>query len=300
MARHGSIAEQLAPLLRYATTPDHDPEPIQTNWATVAANDNNPEDVAEMAQDRKRLVTPSIAEIMRNVATGDVERNDKGQVIRIGRLRFSDGTQTERCIMSGIDGKPITGDITMPAGAMLGARDNVEAALGDSGKSKSYVDLSNWWHQMTLGISLPHRFIPAGKMRRTDRAVSREDAAEDLAKAIANTPIMPEVKRYPDGLPCGMKQVADAFVGMRKGRKGETGSMAWQDFATLKSARSAWRDVVQSLDPENKATLDAALTAKNMAELGGCAPKRTAIRRGKARLIAANNDLMHAIESFAA
>jgi len=105
MARHGSIAEQLAALRKFATTPDHTPEPLQTNWTTVAANDNNPEDTEDLKHDRKRLVTPSVSEIMRNVATGDIEHNEAGQTVRIGRLRFSDGKQTEKAYRFTVDGK---------------------------------------------------------------------------------------------------------------------------------------------------------------------------------------------------
>lgn len=53
MARHGSLAEQLAAVRRYVMTPDHEPEPLQTNWSVVAANDNNPDDVEDLKHDRK-------------------------------------------------------------------------------------------------------------------------------------------------------------------------------------------------------------------------------------------------------
>lgn len=318
MARHGSLADQLTALRAFVTTPDHKPEPIQTNWTTVAANDNNPEEIADFGHERFLRVSPSIEEIMRSVRGAQPERNGAlasemkvctgngvrtvavpGPITKWGTLRFSDGAQTERCFMSGIDGKIIKGDYAMPAGAMLGTRDELEANLGADGKSQKYVDLSNDWFQQTLNTGLPHRFIKGGK-RRKGRNYTRDEAVAMLAQAKANTKVMPEVQHLPTGLPCGMKMAADAFVGMRKGKKGESGSMAWQDFATLKSARVAWREALRDLKPETKQVLEAAPTARSFAEVGGDGHKRNAEKRGRRKLIAANDDLMAVLKKFAA
>ncbi|MDO3431175.1 hypothetical protein QWJ46_00610 [Rhizobium sp. CBN3] len=300
MARHGSLAEQLVALRKYATEPDHDPEPLQTNWSVVPANNNNPDEVADFGHERFLRISPSLEEIMRSVIGHEPERNATGQIIKWGSLRFSDGTQTERCIMYGIDGKAINGEITMPAGAMLRCRDEMEANLGASGKTGKYIDLSNAWFGETLG-SLPHRFIKSGK-RRKGKNYSRDEAIAMLEEAKANTAVMPAVTVYPTGLPCGMKMVADAFVGMKKGKKGESGSMAWQDFATLKSGREAWRDALRAIPAETRDVLDTSLRAKNMQEIGmslGFQGKH-AERKGKQALIAANDNAADVIELYAA
>lgn len=50
-----------------------------------------------------------------------------------------------------------------------------------------------------------------------------------LVDAIANTPEMPAVKRYKDGFPAGPTALRQLFMGMQKGKKGETGELQWQD-----------------------------------------------------------------------
>lgn len=47
MPIHGTIGEQLTALQRLITEPDHDPEPIRTNWSIVPANDKDGEDLAD-------------------------------------------------------------------------------------------------------------------------------------------------------------------------------------------------------------------------------------------------------------
>ncbi|WP_221105876.1 hypothetical protein [Rhizobium lentis] len=300
MPRHGSIAEQLEAFRKYATEPDHEPEAMQTNWSVVPANDNNPEEVADFGHERFLRISPSLEEIMRSVLGHDPERNEAGQIVKWGSLRFSDGSQTERCVMYGIDGKAINGEITMPAGAMLRCRDEMEANLGASGKTAKYIDLSNAWFSATLG-TLPHRFIKAGKKVK-GKNYSREEAIAMLEQAKGNTAVMPPVTVYPTGLPCGMKMVADAFVGMKKGKKGESGSMAWQDFATLKSGREAWRDALRAIPAETKEVLETSMRAKNMQEIGmslGFNGKH-AERKGKQALIAANDNAAEIIAAYAA
>src|SRR5690606_639787 len=110
--------------------PEGEPVPVKTNWSLVASNDNEPEVVAEMSYERIQLTTPSVAEIMRQVATGDVERNDDGQIIRIGRLRFSNGNQMERGFKIGPGGEVVGAELRMPAGAMLVCHDRPHTPVG--------------------------------------------------------------------------------------------------------------------------------------------------------------------------
>lgn len=307
MARHASIAEQLAPLYRYATTPDHDVEVIQTNWTTVAANDNNPEDVVDMHEERRVAMRPTVQEIMRSIAGGDVERGAAytrkdgkridGPIIRIGRLHFSDGNNTERCIMAGIDGKPITGDIRMPLGSMLGAKEVQERTLGGSGVSKGE---NNRYFSSVFKVA--HKaFVPSGKTRR-GRSYSRDEASAMMAEAVANTKHIPPVMKCPDGLAMGTARVADNFIGMKMTPKGNGGSLGWQDLSDKIAAREEWKAALSVLSEEHKETLDAALTAKNMKQVGmsvGYKGKH-AERRGKAALLAANDKLAAAIAAYVA
>lgn len=58
---------------------------------------------------------------MFQVKNGLEVRNEAGQVIKIGRPRFSDGLQTEQGFKLTIDGKVVVAQIRMPTGAMLGS-----------------------------------------------------------------------------------------------------------------------------------------------------------------------------------
>ncbi|WP_348530652.1 hypothetical protein [Rhizobium sp. 16-449-1b] len=273
---------------------------MQTNWSVVPANDNNPEDVEGMAAERRWRMKPSVEEIMRAVDSGEIERNGDGQVVRIGRIRFSDGSQTEQGFKLTIDGKVVAAQIRMPAGAMLGTKDAAENQLGAEEDSQAAAASNRYFADLLK--TLPHRYRSGGKRRR-GRNYSRDEAAAMLAEAYANTNMaMVTFTRYPDGLPCGSPKMAQVFPGMVKTCTGESGSMAWQDIVIAKADRDVWAATVDSLSHSDRQVLDAAATAGNMKDIGtsmGFAGK-TAERRGKRSLIAANDNLMRAIEAYAA
>jgi len=296
MARHGSLAEQLAAVRRFATEPDHQPEPLQTNWSVVPSNDNDLDEIDDLKHDRKRLVTPSVAEIMKNVASGELEKNEEGQTIRIGRLRFSDGSQTERAFRLKIDGGVEEYAARMPAGAMLGSRDKVDVALGGDENPREVIESNNYFAEM-LDTKKPRYFT--GRRHKGIRInLSHDEAKAQLARAYANTDMSKiTFTRCPDGLPCGSAKIADSFLGMQKTTCAGGGSMMWQDIVTAMADRKEWFDAVDDLKDSDRATLEAARSAKNMAELGAKAGHqgKQAERQGKRRLIAANDNLMAAL-----
>jgi len=298
-SRHGSIADQLKMLMAYRNRPDGEYEPMQTNWSVAPAmNDNDPEEVAEMGFERKRLVTPSVQAIMDSVKSGPVVRNDKGQIVAIGRLEFSDGAQTEKGYVLGIDGDVIQADIRVPAGGMLKTRDKSDLQSGSS-PDQCDIKASNQYFEEVLG-TLPHRYIPSGK-RRNGKSYTSEESAKMLAEAYANTD-MEKVSytHYSKGLPCGSPRVADSFLGMRKTTCAGGGGESWEDTLSAMIDRKVWFDALQELKDQDREVLDAAMSADNMADIGGQGHKRTQERRGKRRLIAANDNLMAAIKKVAA
>ena len=299
MTQRKSFAEQLVALRLAYATPDHIPEPLETNWTTVAANDNNPEDTAELKHDRKRLVTPSVSEIMRNVREGEVERNDEGQVVRIGRLRFSDGTQTEKTYRFTIDGKLEEYAARMPAGALLGSRDKVDVALGGE-ENPDEVRNSNVYYADVLGTK-PHRHLSGKRYNGVRLRISQVEAKAMLSEAYANTDMTKVTyTRFPDGLPCASAKVAESFLGMQKVTCAGGGSVMWQDIVTAMASRKEFFDAIDALKDGDRAVLEAAKTASNLAEIGGGGHRRTAERRAKRSLIAANDNLMAAIKKVSA
>lgn len=301
MTRHASLADQLQALRAYRSRPEPEADlaPVQTNWSVTPANDNNPEDVDDLRYERKRLVTPSVPEIMRQVAADDIERNEAGQIIRIGRLRFSDGTQTENAYRLTIDGDVEQYEARMPTGAMLGCRDKPDVQLGGDGNPQEVSDSNRYFSEM-FDTSLP-RYKTSGR-RRNGPSFTHEERKAMLANAYANTdPAKVTYTRYPAGLPCGSPRVADSFIGMKKARCADSGSLMWADISTALVDRDIWANTVAYLADKDRAVLDVALTAANMAEIGvaGGHSGKTAERRGKKMLLAANDNLRAAMQAAA-
>lgn len=298
MTRHASLSEQLKALLAYRNRPEGPVEPVQTNWTTVATNDNaSPDEVEDFSFERNLLVTPSVQEITRQVKTGDVERNESGQVVRIGKLRFSDGKQTERAYTTGPDGDVIQMDARMPAGAMLGAVEKAKEQSGGKGYTQAQAEQSNLFFARMLGTIEP-RYVRRTK-RKNGPSLTADESRIELAKAIENTDVMPRVKRYRPGLPCGAKRVADCFLGMQKGKKGESGAIAWEDIATHKVNRELWEETLAYLSERDVSTLDKAMEARTLADIYPGGSERGARKRGM-RLLLEANDNLNAARKFAA
>lgn len=310
MARNASLADQLSALRRFITEPDHEPEPIQSNWSTVPANDNNPEDIEGMKQDKLWDVSPSVGEIMRNVHEYEPVKSDAGLIVRWGSLRFSDGGQTEQGHKLTIDGKVVIHQFVVPPGGMLGTTDKERAQRGgdenpdDVSGSKAYFSGPKTEFRPAGLFSAK----PAGRVKRTKRKErtgprTKMDERQWLADAIAGTEAMPETKVLPDGFPASPKNLAQLFPGMVKVCTGQSGSQAWSDIATMREDRKEWFDWVDALPEKHRAVLEAAKTAKTFADVG-VAVGQTKIyadkkNGGRKALIAANDNLMAAINKMA-
>lgn len=309
-----SLADQLAAVLAYRNAPDHEPEPVQSNWTVVPANDNKAQ-VAEVdfSFERHLRMTPSVQEIMRQVKDGLVVRGEPvavregldppslGPIVSIGRLRFSDGTQTERAYTTGPDGDLIQYDRRMECGAMLHTREEVEAQLGGRGFTDVDLENSNSYYAHLLGTP-PARYIK-GKARRKGKSLTAEQSRANLDQAIANTKVMPPIKKLPPGLPCGSKRVGDCFVGHLKSGGGNGGSVAWEDIGQTIENASVWKAVRKALKSKDLAAIDAAMAATNIGDIGvAVGQSREYARRkgGKAALLAANDNLASAIKKFVA
>ncbi|TCR07252.1 hypothetical protein [Neorhizobium sp. JUb45] len=297
MARHGSLAEQLGGFRIFATAPDHEPDPLQTTWTTTAANDNNPEDVEELKHDRKRLVTPSVQEIMKNVATGELERNQSGQITKIGRLKFSDGTQTEKAFRFTIDGKLEEYSARMTTGAMLGCRDKVDTALGGEINPQEITDSNNYFAAM-LDTKKP-RYVTGRRHKGPRVKLTHDEAKAELAAAYANTDMAKVTfTRYPDGLPCGSQRVADSFLGMQKTTCAGGGSVMWQDIVSQREDRREWLEAKDGMAEHHFKTLTDAAKAGSLKQLGQARgySGQYAIEAGRRLLVAANDNFEQALE----
>lgn len=237
---------------------------------------------------------------------GDVEYgtyvDDEGKahktIVRIGGLRFSDGTQTERGPKLSM-GQVVEADIRMPVGAMLGARDK---STRDKGAVQDPVELACTLDYFAGENDPPGLFRAqfAGRpKKRKERAKrtgpkTKAEARQWLADAIANTPVMPPIKKCPDGFPAGPKNLAHLWPGLVKVATGSSGAQAWEEAATEFEARNEWHVVLQEMKEEHVQTLTKAMSAKNLAEIGalrGCTGKY-AIEAGRILLIEANDNFL--------
>lgn len=295
MTRHGSLAEQLKALLEYRNRPEGPIETVKTNWKTVAVNDNNPEDLEDLHIERSRPIRPRLGEIMEDVKNGETLRNEDGQIVAIGGLSFSDGTQTEKAHKFSTDGKLVEYDARMPVGAMLKTSERQERILGGD------TDASN----------LAYTLVYGGKHPNTVKRKDPEDrAAEKPAPKMSKAEMRAEISGLPDfpvtlckkGFPWKPKMLRELFMGLEKGRKGETGSVAWEDISTHIVEREMWAETMANLSDKDKATLQAVETAGNMQDVGIAHGKRgrQAWTVGKAMIAVANDNLKAAKKKSAA
>jgi len=303
MSRHKSLAGAMTALMAYKNRPESEIIPVSTNWNVVPENSNEPEVISQMHTERRIQILPTVEEIMRNVVSEDIERNDLGQIVRIGRLKFSDGTQVEAGHKYGPGGEVIATKHRMPAGAMLGCREQESRTLGGD-ENPSEVAASNNYFLDAFELKRRER-IPSGK--KTKRTYQTHDQAkEDLAKAYADTPELPPVTRCPPGLPNAGNRIGDSFLGMKKTTTGESGSMGWQDVSTALVDREIWAQAIEALSERDRNVLDlvAHQRARTLADVGVSAgqTKHYADKRsgGRRTLIAANDNLANAIKKYAA
>jgi hypothetical protein len=233
---------------------------------------------------------------MRNVRLADVEQNETGQIIRIGKLRFSDGTQTEKAFRFTIDGKLEEYAARMPAGAMLRCRDKVDVALGGEENPQEVTDSNEYFCAM-LNTKKP-RYL-TGKRPKGERIkITHDEAKAELAKAYANTDMSKVTfTKYPDGLPCGAKKVADSFLGMQKTTCAGGGSVMWQDIVSQREERQEWLDAVSKMADEHFKILTLAVKASSLKQIGEARgfKGQYAIEAGKRLLVAANDNLADAL-----
>lgn len=222
----------------------------------------------------------------------DEDGNQHKVITRIGKLRFSDGTQTERGHKLVLE-KVVEAQIDMPVGAMLGGR---EKSKRDKGGEEDSSGSNTHYRWMVDGrTATPPKLRP--KKQEREKTTKAEDR-QALADAYANTPVMPDIKRYPDGFPASPTNLRQLFIGGRKGKNGESGSQAWQDIYTEKENREKFQRGLDAMQDSHVRVLTEAVSAKSLAELGETRgyKGRHAIDAGRRLLRAANDNFLKAME----
>lgn len=270
---------------------------IKSNWRLEPYEAVNPEDIAELATDRLHDIVPSMQDLRRQFEKGEVATNKNGQVIGIGTLQFSDGTQHERGYTKGPDGSVIRADLRMPTGAMLRTSEKQGGARGGTVQQGT----SNRRFAEIFGVSIPAH-IPGSRNKRRGKSYKADESRKTLAEAIANTPVMPDVKHYPVGLPAGSATVGDIFIGLRKRKTGRGGAIGWEDQFSAIRDREAYRAAQAALPAAARRAMETALDAEDLGDIGRAAGHDGdyARKAGRRLLIAANDNFATAMEKFAA
>lgn len=272
---------------------------IGTTWSIIPANDNTPQasgSDTEMALE----VLPSINDIMRQVKRGPIEygthvdekKKAHRVITRIGRLRFSDGSQVEKGHKL-VAGEPAETNLKMPVGAMLGCR---EREAREKGQVED-IAYSNAHFRWMLGDPKAPRSKALTPKPGPRVEMTKAEAEKMLADAIANTPVMPPVTKCPDGLPFQPKNLRTLFIGGQKGKNGESGSQAWEDIFDQMGKRDTYAKAIDEMVTENVEVLTRALSARSLRQIGEARGYhgKYAIEAGRRLLIAANDDFNQAM-----
>ncbi|KQV33129.1 hypothetical protein ASE37_18885 [Rhizobium sp. Root268] len=241
---------------------------------------------------------PVAGDILHGVHVDDDGKEHK-VITRIGRLRFSDGTQTERGYKLSF-GKVVEAQIVLPVGCMLGCR---EKSTRDKGAVQDPVELA-CTHDYFAGKNEPPGLFDAqsaGRVKSKSRASrtgprTKAEAKQWLAEAVANTPVMPPVTKCPDGFPAGPKNLAHLFPGLVKVATGKGGSPGWEGIASEFEERNEWHFVLQGMKDEHVELLTRTAKAKSLQEIGEIRgyTGKYAIEAGRRLLVAANDNYLEA------
>ena len=225
-------------------------------------------------------------------------------ITRIGRLRFSDGTQTEPGFKVS-EGRVIAVNLRMPVGAMLRTREKAARDKGslpdpvETARTNAYFSEKRTAKKIggLFQAKKPNR-VRKKSMPKNRLVLTKTEERQMLADAYANTPVLPEIKKYPDGLPAGPRNLAHLWPGLVKVATGDSGSQAWEGLASGLEARNEWHVTLQNMKDEHVETLTKAMSANSLEELGRLKgyKGKYAIEVGKRILIAANDNFLLARE----
>lgn len=339
-------AQRFAPLRMFLNGAPADV--LSTNWNIVPDNDNHTETDGDDDQkpasgwkpERSHEIVPSITAIERNLEAlevrcrkepsmlsggryeamrdtrhkeaipvgGDFERNQHGQIVRIGNLHFAGAdehginpTEWTECVGDG--GEVIVKRLRMRTGAMLHSkerRDDIKETVDGEALKAS----NDHFYNFVLPSPKRSKVIPkVAKRSKCDMpnpptpptSLSFEDA-----RAWAGLPFVEKDKQA--ALPAGPKRLADLFIGCKKADCHGGGSQAWSDISTALVGKEQWTAAMSQLSESDALSLSAVQDAKTYADIGKAHGHdgSYAEKAGKRLLMAANDNLGAIIKKIAA
>ncbi|NRP70599.1 hypothetical protein ILFOPFJJ_01480 [Ensifer psoraleae] len=221
-------------------------------------------------------------------------------IVRIGKLRFSDGTQTEPGHKL-VEGKVVNSPIKMPVGAMLGTR---EKSTRDKGSAPDPLEEALTFDYFAGRNDPPGLFKnvqTARPVKKTDRRpkeppTTKAQDRQTLADAMAKTNV--PITKCHDGFPAGPRNLAQLFPGLVKVATGDSGFHTWQDVVSERIDRDLWSETLQAMKDEDISILTQATEAKSLKQIGEARgyTGKYAIAAGRRLLVAANDNFERAME----
>ncbi|PWK65856.1 hypothetical protein [Aminobacter sp. AP02] len=292
--KHGQMAEQLSPLLRWAKAS----RPLLldgTNWLQPD-NDgyfDGEEPAPKPATNWERRMRPGSSDAELKAFIGKA---------RAGKLKPSNGSQHESChVRKG--GKTVKGSVRMPLGAILYQEDRFAELKGEEPDYKEIERRQGYWTSLFSSARAfrshdyynqelePVRYVKAGRIRRKVK-LTKAEQLELLAGPL------PPVTYCKPGLPCGHEDIGASFLGgWISATKGARGMDRWEDLSDELSRQEELEVWADALPPEQQKALNLGAGAANFREIGEAFAKtgKAAERYGKAIVIASNDNLRKAI-----
>lgn len=238
---------------------------------------------------------------------GDFERNQHGQIIRIGNLHFAGAdehginpTEMVECVG---DGGVIFKRLRMRTGAMLHSKERRDD-IKETVDAEALKDSNDHYLNFVLPSPKRSKVIPkVAKRSKCDMPnppTPPTSMSFEEARAWAGLPFVEKDKQT--ALPAAPKRLADLFIGCKKSDCSGGGSQAWSDISTALVGKEQWTAAMAKLSKSDKVSLSAARDAKTYADIGkahGHAGSY-AEKAGKRLLMAANDNLGEIIKKIAA
>lgn len=238
---------------------------------------------------------------------GDFERNQHGQIIRIGNLHFAGAdeygvnpTEMVECVG---DGGVIFKRLRMRTGAMMHSkerRDDIKETI-DAEALKDSND-----HYLNFVLLSPKRSKAVPRANKRPKCeipnppLPPTSLSFEQARAWCGLPFLEKDKQA--ALPAAPKRLADLFIGCKKADCAGGGSQAWSDISTALVRKEQWSAAMSELSKSDRLSLCAVTRAKTYADIGKAHGHdgSYAEKAGKRLLTAANDNLGAIIKKIAA
>lgn len=337
-------AERFAPLRMFLNGAPADV--LISNWNVIPDNDNHTEADGDDDQkpasgwkpERSHEIVPSITAVERNLEAlevryrkepsmlsggryeavrthrheeaipigGDFERNQHGQIIRIGSLHFAGAdeyginpTELVECVG---EGGVIFKRLRMRTGAMMHSkerRDDIKETID----AEALKDSNDHYLYFVLPSPKRSKAVPRANKRPKceipNPPLPPTSLSFEEARAWAGLPFMEKDKQA--ALPAAPKKLADLFIGCKKADCSGGGSQAWSDISTALVGKEQWSAAMSKLSETDAVSLSAVRDAQTYADIGKAHGHdgSYAEKAGKRLLMAANDNLGVIIKKIA-